>query len=89
MLKSSYDVRLPPFDLVIFDTPVPEDYYLRQLKALIDFSPQRDLVLFSRFKMPRLPTARQAPQARKSQWPQSQQERFSSAVQSCQRMSDD
>ena len=44
MLKSNYDVQLSPFDLLIFDTLVPEDHYLRQLKAAIDFSPLRDLV---------------------------------------------
>lgn len=44
MLKNNYDVELSPFDLLIFDTLVPQDHYLRQLKAAIDFSTLRALV---------------------------------------------
>jgi len=44
MLESSYDVELTSFDLLVFDTFVPADHYLRQLKAAIDFNPLRALV---------------------------------------------
>ncbi len=44
MLKSNYDVELTPFDLLVFETFVPSDHYLRQLKAAVDFNPLRALV---------------------------------------------
>ncbi len=44
MLKSNYDVTLTPFDLLVFKTFVPDDHYLRKLKAAIDFTPLRELV---------------------------------------------
>jgi transposase len=44
MLKSNYDVELTPFDLLVFETFVPADHYLRQLKAAIDFTPLRVLI---------------------------------------------
>ena len=44
MLKNNYDVELASFDLLIFDTFVPQDHYLRQLKAAIDFTLLRPLV---------------------------------------------
>ena len=44
MLKSNYDVELTPFDLLVFETFVPADHYLRRLKAAIDFTPLRALV---------------------------------------------
>jgi transposase len=44
MLKSNYDVELTPFDLLVFETFVPADHYLRRLKAAIDFTPLRSLV---------------------------------------------
>jgi transposase len=44
MLKSNYDVELTPFDLLIFETFVPADHYLRRLKAAIDFTHLRALV---------------------------------------------
>jgi transposase len=44
MLKSDYDVELTQFDLLVFETFVPADHYLRRLKAAIDFAPLRALV---------------------------------------------
>ena len=44
MLKSAYDIELTPFDLLVFETFVPADHYLRQLKAAIDFTTLRALV---------------------------------------------
>ena len=44
MLKSNYDVGLTPFDLVVFESFVPADHYLRKLKAVIDFTLVRPLV---------------------------------------------
>ena len=44
MLKSNYDVELTPFDLLVFETFVPADHYLRRLKATIDFSLLRPLL---------------------------------------------
>lgn len=44
MLKSNYDVELTPFDLLVFETFVPADHYLRRLKVAIDFTPLRALV---------------------------------------------
>lgn len=44
MLKSNYDVELTPFDLLVFETFVPADHYLRRLKAAIDFTSLRVLV---------------------------------------------
>src|SRR2546426_7728052 len=44
MLKNDYDPKLTPFDLLIFETIVPVDHYLRQLKAVLDFSALRGLV---------------------------------------------
>ena len=44
MLKSNYDVELTSFDLLVFETFVPADHYLRRLKAAIDFIPLRALV---------------------------------------------
>jgi len=44
MLKSHYEVELTPFDLLVFETFVPADHYLRRLKAAIDFTPLRALV---------------------------------------------
>src|SRR5262249_42046738 len=37
MLKSNYDVELMLFDLLVFETFVPPDHYLRRLKVVIDF----------------------------------------------------
>jgi len=44
MLKHNYDVKLTSFDLLVFETVVPADHYLRQLKAALDFSALRRLV---------------------------------------------
>jgi len=44
MLKNNYEVKLTSFDLLIFETVVPADHYLRQLKAVLDFSALRALV---------------------------------------------
>lgn len=44
MLKQNYEIQLTPFDLLIFETVVPADHYLRQVKAVLDFSPVRGLV---------------------------------------------
>ena len=44
MLKSNYDVELTPFDLLVFETFVPADHYLRRLKATLDFTLLRPLV---------------------------------------------
>src|SRR2546428_13257379 len=44
MLKNNYDVKLTSFDLLVFETAVPADHYLRQLKAALDFSALRVLV---------------------------------------------
>lgn len=44
MLKSNYEVELTPFDLLVFETFVPADHYLRRLKAALDFTPLRALV---------------------------------------------
>lgn len=44
MLKANYDPELTPFDHVVFETFVPADHYLRQLKAVLDFHPLRALV---------------------------------------------
>jgi transposase len=44
MLKNNYDVKLTSFDLLVFETVVPADHYLRQLKAALDFSALRALV---------------------------------------------
>jgi transposase len=44
MLKNTYEVELTPFDHQVFETFVPANHYLRQLKAAIDFTPIRGLV---------------------------------------------
>lgn len=44
MLKSNYEVELTPFDLLVFETFVPADHYLRQLNAALDFTRLRPLV---------------------------------------------
>ena len=44
MLKSNYQVELTSFDLLVFETFVPADHYLRRLKAAIDFTSLRGLV---------------------------------------------
>lgn len=44
MLKQSYEPHLTPVDEALFKQLVPETHYLRQLKAVIDFTPCRALV---------------------------------------------
>lgn len=44
MLKANYDPELTPFDHLVFETFVPAEHYLRQLKAALDFSLLRPLV---------------------------------------------
>src|SRR5262249_5924360 len=44
MLKDKYDSVLTAFDQLVFEKLVPEDHYLRQLKAAVDFSSLRTMV---------------------------------------------
>ena len=44
MLKEDYTPVLTPLDQVVFDQLVPEDHYLRLLKAAVDFSKLRPLL---------------------------------------------
>lgn len=44
MLKSDYTPELAPLDHQIFSQLVPEDHYLRRLKAAVDFSQLRPLL---------------------------------------------
>jgi transposase len=44
MLKPSYEPHLTPVDEAFFTQLVPENHYLRRLKAVIDFTPCRALV---------------------------------------------
>ena len=37
MLKSDYYIEPTELDLVVFEKLVPQDHYLRQVKAIIDF----------------------------------------------------
>jgi len=44
MLKAEYYTAPTDIDLVVFDKLIPQDHYLRRLKAAIDFEPLRALV---------------------------------------------
>ena len=44
MLKDDYTPELTPLDYQVFSQLVPEDHYLRRLKAAVDFSQLRPLL---------------------------------------------
>lgn len=44
MLKDNYEIVLTAFDHLVFEKLVPEDHYLRRLKAAVDFNSLRPLV---------------------------------------------
>lgn len=44
MLKPDYYIAPTEIDLLVFDKLIPQDHYLRKLKASIDFDPLRQLV---------------------------------------------